>query len=134
MITGLFELILGPFLLFGILIVGFTVMTGGRADRVFGGYIRLCGQLFSVILMPLVARLPLLITWLGHHIEYAIDAQVKGLMDPRAFDGGRRPGIRPTEIIPVTVKDVTNEDRPSDDEAKPRSPYDDQPDIEAVEV
>ena len=122
-------------------------MVGGKADRAFTGYVRLCGQLVTSVLMPVITRLPFFIKWAGEHVEYLLDAQIKAHNEKKFFDnfagsttnGSHHGETHSTDrngqstVITVQVKDITEERKKSIAETKQANPYDDKPDIEDVE-
>lgn len=146
MIEGLINLILGPFILGGIIIIAFTIMSGGKADRAFTGYIKLCGQLMTAVLMPVIRKLPYFVTWAGHQLDYLLDAQMKANQETSASanggynrssgqQAGAGQGVQsPDNVIVLQVKDITEERKKGANQPTPKSnPYEEPPSVDILE-
>lgn len=73
MIEGLITLVFGPFILLGIIIAGFGLITGARVDSLLREYARLCVTLFVTILVPAIRGLTYLTMQFGEKLRYVMD-------------------------------------------------------------
>lgn len=73
MIESLIANLFGPFILFGVIIVAFGIMSGARVEGLFQAYLRFCFHLFSALAIPAFRGLSYLAVWFGDRLHYVLD-------------------------------------------------------------
>jgi len=74
MIESFIAGIIGPFVLFGIIIVAFGMITGVRTERLLNAYARFCFHLFSSLAIPTFKALSHAAIWFGDKLNYVLDS------------------------------------------------------------
>ena len=73
MVEFLIANIFGPFILFGIFIAAFGIMTGAKVEGLLQAYGRFCFHLCSALAIPAFRGLSYLAVWFGDKVVYVLD-------------------------------------------------------------
>lgn len=72
MIEGIIAFFIGPFVLFGIIIAAFGLITGARIENLVREYVRFCATIVIHILVPVLKKSSYLVMLFGQKLRYVL--------------------------------------------------------------